>query len=58
MAIIVSELREWLSWLEDEHQVCIDDGGLSLQVVGDTEIYIEIGGNPEFEDDDDDDKED
>ncbi len=43
----VYELREWLQSLDYRDNVAIDEGGLSLVLVGEPEVYIEIGGEPE-----------
>lgn len=49
MAITVKELGDWLTTLQDDDLVAIDDGGLVLQSVENPEVYIEIGGIPEEE---------
>ena len=51
MAMLVSEIREWLDSLKDDDQVFIDDGGLALMVVGITEPYLEVGGYSEDDED-------
>jgi hypothetical protein len=41
------ELRSWLDTLPPGSQVAVDDGGLTLELVGsDGEVYIEVGGLP------------
>ena len=47
MALKAGELIDWLSCLDEDEKVMIDEGGLALQVVDDSEIYIEVGGAPE-----------
>ena len=49
MSMTVGEVREWLDTLSDDDEVGIDDGGLSLRVVGGEDFYLEIGGLPEGE---------
>jgi hypothetical protein len=46
MAMPKKELERWLSTLEDETWIAIDDGGLAI-VDLDSDAYIEIGGVPE-----------
>lgn len=46
MAMLVSEIREWLDTLQPGAKVGIDEGALILQEVGGA-AYIEIGGLPE-----------
>jgi hypothetical protein len=46
MSIPVSELKRWAATLDDVDHVGIDEGGLTLQVVG-YDIYLEVGGIPE-----------
>lgn len=46
MSILVSELTHWLETVPKEAEVGIDDGGLSLQVVGSPLTYLEVGGLP------------
>ena len=48
MAMIVTEIKEWLDSLPPGALVGIDDGGLALQQVG-AEAYLEIGRMPENE---------
>ena len=47
MAMQVTEIREWLNALNDGDYVGVNDGGLCLEVDGNKEIYLEIGGIPE-----------
>lgn len=49
MAMKVSELKNWLSTLPNKAEVGIDEGGLQLQVVGNEDVYVEVGGLPEEE---------
>ena len=48
MSMNVLEVIGWLELIDNypEGQVYIDDGGLTLRVVGDEDAYIEIGGGP------------
>jgi hypothetical protein len=48
MAERKEELIEWLEELQDGVMVGVDDGGLTLRVVGEN-AYYEIGGLPEDE---------
>ncbi len=50
--IAVRELRDWLNSLDPGDVIGVDDGGLTLCVVG-TSAYIEVGGLPEPESCDD-----
>lgn len=54
MAMNKSELIEWLNTLDDDDDVGISDGGLSLVVVGDEGCYLEVGGVPLDGDEDED----
>lgn len=50
MAETVKDIREWLSGLDDDALVGIDEGGLTIQRVGkrgEQTEYFEIGGMPE-----------
>lgn len=51
MAMTVKEIREWLNSLAADELVAVDDGGLTLVVVGDERVYCEVGGIPEEEED-------
>lgn len=42
-----STIQAWLRNIPGNSEVCIDDDGLRLQVVGNEEIYLEIGGPPD-----------
>jgi hypothetical protein len=53
MAVTIKELREWLDTFEDENMVGVEEGGLTLEVVGLPQAYFEIGGIPEEEEDED-----
>lgn len=46
MAISKQELLNWVSSIPDEKAIAIDDGGLALVVVGNEDIYLEVGGIP------------
>lgn len=52
MAMSVGEVREWLETVSKDAEVAVDDGGLTLVVVGNPQIYCEIGGIPEEVDND------
>jgi hypothetical protein len=47
MAIKASELKQWLSTISDDQDVCIDDGGLTLVCCDDDSVYCEVGGFPD-----------
>ena len=53
MAMTKAEIVEWLSSFDDDDNVAIDDGGLTLVVIGDPISYLEIGGIRDEEDDED-----
>lgn len=42
----IGEVREWLRDRSDDELIAIDEGGLTLVIVGDDEDYCEIGGEP------------
>lgn len=42
--ICVHELRTWLEQFTPDHQIGIDEGGLTLQSINDERIYLEVGG--------------
>lgn len=42
-----STIQAWLRNIPVGSEVCIDDDGLRLQVVGNDEIFLEIGGPPD-----------
>jgi hypothetical protein len=46
MAENASKIIEWLQSLDPDAQVGVDDGGLTLEVVGNPKVYYEIGGIP------------
>ena len=46
-----SEVQQWLSNLDPDDLVAIDEGGLTLIVVGRPDQYIEIGGEPDDDED-------
>jgi hypothetical protein len=50
MAMPAREIMEWLETLPEDAEVGVDEGGLCLQVVGNEETSLEIGGLPEDED--------
>jgi hypothetical protein len=51
MAITVNELQKWLDALQPNDEVAVDDGGLTIVVVGREEVYCEIGGVPTDDED-------
>lgn len=58
MAENAADIIEWLRDVSNGRQVTmigIDDGGLALRVVDHPEVYYEIGGIPEDDEDDSDD---
>jgi hypothetical protein len=52
MSMLKSEIMDWLESLEDTDEVFIDDGGLCLSVIGNDDVYLEVGGYS-FDDEDD-----
>ena len=45
MAIKVEELKRWLETLDRDSLVWVDEGGLTLENIGDGyEAYLEVGG--------------
>ena len=49
MSMTVKDVVAWLSTLDPEDEVGVDEGGLTLQSVDQPEAYLEIGGLPEEE---------
>jgi len=47
MAATVKQLRDWLSGRRGVQEIAVDEGGLTLVVVGDESDYLEIGGVPD-----------
>jgi len=47
MAMAVTEVKEWIDSLPEGSFIGVDDDGLSLRVVGNTENYCEVGGIPD-----------
>ena len=47
MAMQKEELKDWIDSVPDGTLIAVDDGGLSLVVVDNQEIYCEVGGIPE-----------
>ena len=45
MAISKEELQNWLSTIPDNSQVGIDEGGICIEMVDNSNIYLEIGGS-------------
>ena len=48
----IAVLRDWLQSIaaDEGEEVAIDEGGLTLVVVGNSGVYIEVGGEPVDED--------
>lgn len=44
MAVRAGVLKDWLRDVLDWDEVAIDEGGLTIYVVDDPEMYYEIGG--------------
>jgi hypothetical protein len=44
--ISAKELKAFLETIGDDERVAIDEGGLTLEVVGRSSVYIEVGGLP------------
>lgn len=57
MACTVRELKEALKLLDDDDMIGVDDGGLTLVVVGDPGTFFEIGGIPLDDEDEEDEEE-
>jgi hypothetical protein len=49
--IYAHDLKDWVRTLDDDDEVSIDEDGLSLVVPG--VCYLEVGGEPEAEEDKD-----
>jgi hypothetical protein len=49
--MLVKEVKDWLNTLDDYDGVGVDEGGLCLRSVLEPEVYCEIGGMPEDEED-------
>jgi|WetSurMetagenome_2_1015567.scaffolds.fasta_scaffold194501_3 hypothetical protein len=47
MSIEKQVLRRWIESISDNQEIAIDDGGLTLIVVDNPKIYLEVGGIPE-----------
>jgi hypothetical protein len=45
----VREVAAWLDSLDGEQHVAVDEGGLTLVVVEDPDVYLEVGGLPDEE---------
>lgn len=52
MSISAKDLKKWINSIPDGTPVGIDDGGLTLQVVGNSDVYLEVGGLPQEDDPD------
>jgi hypothetical protein len=48
MATDKAEVLQWMNSLPDGVRIAVDDGGLTLVVIG-SDDYIEIGGVPDEE---------
>lgn len=46
MSVQIKELRDWLKNFDEDSEVYVDDGGLTLCIHQD-EAYMEVGGEPE-----------
>jgi hypothetical protein len=60
MAMSKAEIQQWLDNLPEDVGVGINEDGLTLQVVNNPDLYLEVGGLPEddgydMEDDSEDD---
>lgn len=44
-----AEVKSWLESIPGDADVAVDEGGLMLVLVSDPSIYIEVGGEPEDE---------
>lgn len=49
MAMLIDDVKAWLADLPDGYEIAIDEGGLSIVLVGHEDIYLEIGGVLEVE---------
>ena len=47
----VKEVKRWLNMLNKDDGVYIDEGGLTLRSYDDPHAYLELGGDPEKEED-------
>lgn len=47
MATSIRDLREWLKGRSGDEEIAVDEGGLTLVIVGEEEDYLEVGGVPE-----------
>ncbi len=54
----VKEVKDWLSVMPDDSCVAVDEGGLTLVMVGNEGVYLEVGGVPEEDENDLEDEED
>jgi hypothetical protein len=45
--LTVAELQRWLGTVPEDSQIAVDEGGLTLVVVGDEGVYLEVGGVPD-----------
>jgi hypothetical protein len=50
--IAVSELKRWLDTLSSTDGVGVDEGGLTLVSYEEPEVYLEIGGSVDKDDED------
>lgn len=49
MSITRQALINWLNSLPDNSEVGIDEGGLTIQLINDPTVYLEVGGTPTTE---------
>lgn len=47
MAMSKQDILNWINTIPDNSEIGIDEGGLTLQVINDPEVYLEVGGIPE-----------
>jgi hypothetical protein len=52
MSDTVRHVIKWLQILPPDAEVGVDEGGLTLIVVGDPEPYFELGGVPDEDEED------
>ena len=46
MSMPVWQIRKWLNSLDDNDRVGIGEDCMSLELVGDSEVYLEVGALP------------
>jgi hypothetical protein len=50
MTMSIRRIKQWPNTIEKHPLVGVSEGGLGLQEVGNEDVYIEIGGLPDEED--------